>query len=104
MQFIITGTHSYLNWHLKCDFPEWAKILLTGYMAVLFILFMNFYIKSYLTKRPRKSGAADAKRHTNGSTVVTNGQSSSNGVVAQNGDANGHITHHKWEQRIRQEI
>ena len=100
MQFIVTGTHSALVWYLPCDFPKWGPILLTGYMVVLFVLFMNFYIKSYLTKRPRAAGDV-AKPHTkvshkNGSTVVTNGQSSSNGAVAQNGvlagGANGHIT------------
>ena len=99
MQFIVTGTHSALVWYLPCDFPKWGPILLTGYMVVLFVLFMNFYIKSYLTKKPRAAGD-DTKRsaigsHKNGSTVFSNGRSSSNCALAQNGvlagEANGHI-------------
>ncbi len=89
----MTGTHSTLNLYLECDFPVWGKYLLCGYMVILFTLFMNFYVNSYLSKRPKRVLAVGlAKPRENGAALKK--LSETNGTVvgtsADAGEPNGH--------------
>ncbi len=99
IQFIVTGTHSYLNLYLKCDFPDWGKHLLCWYMVILFTLFTNFYIKSYLTRKAKKeTGSHKSAAVTNG--FATNGAVTASGTGEPNGNVsvvNGHSTGQKKE-------
>nr|WPT09941.1 elongation of very long chain fatty acids 2/5 protein [Namalycastis rhodochorde] len=76
MQFLITLTQTMYVILVPCDFPFWGKGLLAGYMVVMFTLFSNFYIQTYMKSRSR---AKQAK--------LTNGNMSSNGYT------NGYASH-----------
>ncbi len=84
VQFVINFTHSVNAIYNGCDFPLWGKSLITGYMIVLIILFLNFYIHSYVT---RKRAASHKDKEAKRSKHITNGV---NGIT--NGTPNGNFT------------
>jgi hypothetical protein len=42
---------------VECDFPRWMSYALAFYMVTLIVLFSNFYIHAYLTKKPKAKTA-----------------------------------------------
>nr|WNR62018.1 elongation of very long chain fatty acids protein elovl2/5 [Platynereis dumerilii] len=84
IQFVITFIHTNYVIVTPCDFPFWGKGVLGIYMVIMFTLFSNFYIQSYLKTKERKEKAAKE-----------NGASRENGVhtKATNGLSNGYSNH-----------
>eukprot|EP01013_Petalomonas_cantuscygni_P006449 TRINITY_DN1749_c0_g1_i1.p1 TRINITY_DN1749_c0_g1~~TRINITY_DN1749_c0_g1_i1.p1 ORF type:complete len:343 (+),score=56.36 TRINITY_DN1749_c0_g1_i1:145-1173(+) len=55
-QFLVVLVHSVTGIVYTCDFPQWMYWSLLLYMISLIILFMNFYIRTYvLRQRARKT-------------------------------------------------
>uniref|UniRef100_T1IMY2 Elongation of very long chain fatty acids protein n=1 Tax=Strigamia maritima TaxID=126957 RepID=T1IMY2_STRMM len=50
-QFFIIIFHNSMGSLINCDFPWWVAHYGSSYSAILFILFYNFYMKSYKQKR-----------------------------------------------------
>ena len=59
----------YLNFTDDCNFPSWMIKTNIAYQISFIFLFGNFYIQSYMTKKP------SSKKSSNG---VTNGINSNN--------------------------
>ncbi|XP_013413182.1 elongation of very long chain fatty acids protein 2-like [Lingula anatina] len=51
IQFCITLSHTLNSFRNQCHYPVWGKYLLTGYMVLMLILFMNFYVHAYFFKK-----------------------------------------------------
>lgn len=66
IQFCICGAACIYSLYLDCDFPKWMHYALLFYASSLIVLFMNFYIKSYLKgKRPASENSVipNGKKH-----------------------------------------
>ncbi len=80
-QFVITCAHALYATFTDCDYPLWGKNLISGYTTILFILFMNFYLQSYVNRKRAavhkykddndnnlKGGTGISNKTTNGTT------------------------------------
>ena len=82
--------------YTSCAFPRWGKLLLVGYMVSMLILFSNFYIKTYISKRRSRSAQSSQKSVANGTTTKDLNMNGKNGVTNghTNGNANGLTQRH----------
>lgn len=72
MQFFVVIAQNVYAIYTDCDYDkrvEWACVI---YLSSLFILFMNFFIHSYL-KRPIQHHSADTGQDAYSKTAVANG-------------------------------
>ncbi|XP_078481362.1 very long chain fatty acid elongase 4-like [Ciona intestinalis] len=53
-QFVAIFVHCSYNLWADCEFPDWLNLLVMFYMVSLIMLFLNFYIQSYLNKKQLK--------------------------------------------------
>lgn len=51
-QFVILFFYCIRSQVIDCDYPLWLTRSMIGYAATLFILFMNFFLRAYATKKP----------------------------------------------------
>lgn len=51
LQFILVGIHAMQLFFVKCDFPLWVAYFHLGHVVLYLILFGNFYMKAYNTKK-----------------------------------------------------
>nr|WPC85589.1 elongation of very long chain fatty acids protein 2/5 [Hediste diversicolor] len=79
VQFLVTFTHTSYVILTPCDFPFWGKGILAGYMVIMFTLFSNFYIQSYIKQGAARREAAAKKNGVHNG--VANGYS--NGLSSQ---------------------
>jgi len=56
IQFVLIFTHTFTGLLRGCDYPLWGQVMLSTYMIIMLILFLNFYIHEYVTR------SNDAKR------------------------------------------
>lgn len=77
IQFVITFLHTSYVILMPCDFPFWGKGVLSGYMVIMFTLFSNFYIQSYLKKGSARKEMASKENgvYKNSTNGVSNGYS-----------------------------
>lgn len=56
-QFIAISTQSYLAYQggSSCGAPDFAKLILMSYMASMIILFLNFFVRRYVFRKPSAS-------------------------------------------------
>jgi len=67
IQFIMIFIHEFqLFYKNECDYPMGISYFIAGQAVLFFILFANFYIKSYLSKRSTTKGDDQKKLDTNG--------------------------------------
>jgi len=67
IQFIMIFIHEFqLFYKNECDYPMGISYFIACQAVVFFILFANFYIKSYLSKRSSTKGDDQKKSETNG--------------------------------------
>lgn len=72
MQFFVVIVQNVYAIYTDCDYDkrvEWACVI---YLSSLFILFMNFFIHSYV-KRPHRKGKTDTGQDADSKTAVANG-------------------------------
>ena len=73
-QFVIAIFHTAQSLYIDCPAPKWMHWALIGYAASLIVLFLNFYVHTYISgKRPSRnghvateSGQHDLKAYSNG--------------------------------------
>eukprot|EP01129_Flabellula_baltica_P012696 TRINITY_DN5771_c0_g1_i1.p1 TRINITY_DN5771_c0_g1~~TRINITY_DN5771_c0_g1_i1.p1 ORF type:complete len:266 (-),score=25.93 TRINITY_DN5771_c0_g1_i1:19-816(-) len=53
-QFLINIAHCVIELYFDCPFPRWMGWAMLGYMASLFLLFLNFYLRSYQAKKKQQ--------------------------------------------------
>jgi len=99
-QFVITFTHSTYSIVNGCNFPQWGKFLLVGYMVCMLVLFGNFYVQTYRRNRRERLATHPKKTEKAGNNNlfiangVHNGYSNGlNGVT--NGKVNGYVHERK---------
>jgi elongation of very long chain fatty acids protein 4 len=53
-QFILISTQSFLAYRegADCGAPDWAKLLMLGYMSSMLVLFGNFFLQRYVLSKP----------------------------------------------------
>ena len=75
IQFLITFTHTSYVIITPCDFPFWGKAVLAVYMIMMFTLFSNFYIQSYIKQKGSARSATSKENgvHKKSSNGVSNG-------------------------------
>lgn len=83
VQFVLILYHTVQTYTSGCDFPLWGQIMLTSYMVVLIILFGNFYIQSYIRRKP----AGQKKTDSSSNGQINEGTSYKNGALASNGQS-----------------
>lgn len=70
-QFVIAIFHTAQSLYIDCPAPKWMHWALIGYAASLIVLFLNFYVHTYLSgKRPKTTN----KTNKNGHVATGNGQ------------------------------
>ena len=74
-QFATFFVHASLPLFIECDFPKFFSYVILFHGAMFFLLFANFYIQSYIKKRPSKSTSNGV--HSNGIKTDING----NGIL-----------------------
>lgn len=72
-QFVLILYHTVQTYTSGCDFPLWGQIMLTGYMISLLILFGNFYIQSYIIKKPAPTKKLESEEYQNGAAIKNGG-------------------------------
>ena len=58
-QFLIIVSQSFMVWfHGPVHgFPDFLKVIMMFYMGSMLFLFGRFFVKSYMTKKPKSAGA-----------------------------------------------
>jgi len=66
VQFLLIFTHTFTGLVRGCDYPLWGQLMLSGYMVVMLILFLNFYIQEYVTRSNMLNDVnKDQNKHVN---------------------------------------
>jgi len=77
VQFMLIFTHTFTGLIRGCDYPLWGQVMLNGYMVIMLILFMNFYIHEYVTRsndaKRRKQKLEQTQKISNDGTSRQNG-------------------------------
>ncbi|XP_041357223.1 elongation of very long chain fatty acids protein 4-like isoform X2 [Gigantopelta aegis] len=73
-QFVIMVSHSFINIISDCNFPKIFNKVVIVYASSIMLLFINFYQKAYIQRRPTKH--TQIKKHH-----VTNGNHYINGIT-----------------------
>uniref|UniRef100_A0A914XNL3 Elongation of very long chain fatty acids protein n=1 Tax=Plectus sambesii TaxID=2011161 RepID=A0A914XNL3_9BILA len=55
IQFCVAFMHGAIGLYVDCPFPRWMGWALLLYMVSFIVLFANFYLHAYITKKPKKS-------------------------------------------------
>ena len=89
-------THSSQSIYFKCPFPLWMQWALIFYATSIFILFINFYIKTYLKKGTgkNKSGTNYTAKQNGGGRDKANfsdGAKNKRGSMKNGGNINGRM-------------
>lgn len=60
-QFVAIMSQNIIGWKSgsACGQPDFAKVLLTGYMASMLVLFGNFFVRNYIVPKKKKPVKAD---------------------------------------------
>ncbi len=98
VQFVITFSHSVNSMFNGCDFPFWGKLLLSCYMASLFMLFMNFYAHAYANRKrtaTHKHNDSDNQHISKSVNGISNGTNNDNSNEMPNWAANGNMSDKK---------
>ncbi|XP_019638500.1 PREDICTED: elongation of very long chain fatty acids protein 2-like [Branchiostoma belcheri] len=88
LQFFIVIFHTYRGIYKSCGYILWLQYFLGVYMFSLVALFTNFYMQSYIKKRPSSKDQKDVDKNKN---VYQNGASAAHGkgVSENNGVREG---------------
>lgn len=63
LQFFIVTIHTTYNLFADCDFPDSMNVVVLAYALSLIALFSNFYYRTYLAKKTKKTwGERDGRR------------------------------------------
>merc|ERR1712168_923133 len=73
IQFATFFIHASLPLFVECDFPKFFSYVILFHGAMFFLLFANFYIQSYIKKRPKASKSTSNGIHSNGVKTDING-------------------------------
>ncbi|XP_064600548.1 very long chain fatty acid elongase 4-like [Liolophura sinensis] len=90
IQFVTGIAHTARSLFWGCNFPAWMHWALIFYAFTILLLFLNFYVQTYIKSSRKK--AIEKGKTQNGS--VSNGKAAHNGVAHGSGD----IQEHKKEK------
>jgi len=71
-QFATFFIHASLPLFIECDFPKFFSYVILFHGAMFFLLFANFYIQSYVNKKPKTSKSAPNGVQGNGTKTDIN--------------------------------
>ena len=80
LQFSLAIIHAIHSLYIDCNFPKWMHYTLIGYATSFIILFTNFYVKTYIKHRDRKSKRDVGKSVANGGPSFGSGMEQKNGI------------------------
>jgi len=84
VQFVLIFAHTLNGLIFGCDYPLWGQWMLGGYMVMMLILFMNFYIHEYVTRSndaKRRKQKLEQTCKTSDGEITTKHASRKNGIT-----------------------